>query len=282
MSGEIAVAVVQTRSNTGDHRAALDALGGTIAGLAEADVDIAVIPEFSVSGYDLDLDQRELAVTTAADTVDGFAAAAVASGITLVTAIPRIDDDGTLRDASLVATPDGRIHLGTKRFLWAREHDVFTPGPRSGLLVETPAGVLGVVVCYEVGFPETVRELAMAGAEIIAVPAAFGRARRHVWRLLTRARAMENGCVVAAAGLCASNAHGVEFAGHSVLVDPRGERLAELGDDPDIAVARIARADIAQARAELPYLADLRRLGMSPLPGARESPAAAPDFNGVT
>lgn len=75
-----------------------------------------------------------------------------------------------------------------------------------------------------------------------------------------RARAAENGCIVAAAGLCGSNATGVRFAGHSTIADPAGRRLAELRELPGRALVHIDRDAVARARCEVPYLADLERL----------------------
>lgn len=259
-NGELGIAVVQTPAQPLDQHAALAALERTVARLADDGADLVVVPEFAIAGYDLRLDYAGLARSTAEPTIDRLCTLAQRHAVTLVTALPRIDSDGHLRDASLVATADGQANLGAKRYLWGEEREIFVPAPRSGLLVSTAAATIGVVICYEAGFPETVRELARAGADVIAVPAAFGRARLHIWQLLTRARAVENGCIVAAAGLCGANAAGVPFAGHSTIVDPYGRRLAALRHSPGVAAARVARAAIARARTELPYLADLERL----------------------
>ncbi|MGQ4615657.1 nitrilase-related carbon-nitrogen hydrolase [Nocardia sp. R7R-8] len=269
---EVGVAVVQTPAQPVDQHAALAALERTVARLADDGVDLIVVPEFAITGYDLRLDYAELAQSMAEPTIDRLCALAQRHVVTLVTALPRIDSDGQLRDASLVATADGRAHVGAKRYLWGDERDIFVPAPRSGLLVSTAAATVGVVICYEAGFPETARELARAGADVIAVPAAFGRARLHVWQLLTRARAVENGCIVAAAGLCGANTAGVPFAGHSTIVDPYGMRIAELRDAPGVAVARVPHTAIARARTELPYLADLGRLEQDLHSSGRRAP----------
>ncbi|WP_194852818.1 carbon-nitrogen hydrolase family protein [Nocardia sp. SYP-A9097] len=260
MSAPIGVAVLQTAAQPHDWREALAAVEAEVAMLAALGADLVVIPEFAITGYNLDFDYVALAGHTAEPTIDALRRLARKHTVTLATAIPHLDANGDLRDASLVTTPDGGIHLGGKRYLWGDEHDRFEPAARSGLLVPTPVGLLGVVVCYEAGFPETVRELARAGAELIAVPAAFGHARLHIWRLLARARAVENGCIVAAAGLCGENAAGVRFAGHSTIADPTGRRLAELDELPGRALVRIERDAVARARLEVPYLADLERL----------------------
>jgi predicted amidohydrolase len=258
--GAIEIAVLQTSARPRPWRAALDAVEREVARLAGAGADLVVVPEFAISGYDLRLDYAAVAQESAAPTIERLCATARQCGVTIVTALPRLDADGRLRDASLVVTADGRAHLGAKRYLWGAEREIFEPGPAQGLLVHTAAATVGVAVCYEAGFPETARRLARAGAEVIAVPAAFGLARLHVWELLVRARAVENGCIVAAAGLCEANAAGVRFAGHSAVVGPDGDHRAALQHSPGAGAARIELAEIARARAELPYLADLQRL----------------------
>lgn len=257
----IGVAVVQSAAEPRSPQESMDSIAAQVCALTEDGANLVVLPEFAVTGYDLELDYRALARNTAEPTIEWLRHLAVTHRATVVTAIPRLDEAGTLRDASVVVTPEGTAHLGGKRYLWGAERGVFESAPRSGLLTSTPVGMLGVVVCYEAGFPETVRELARAGADLIAVPAAFGLARLHIWRLLTRARAAENGCIVVAAGLCGGNRSGSKFAGHSTIVDPYGRRLTELGTEPGRAIARIPAEAVGLARAEVPYLADLERLG---------------------
>ncbi|WP_164860619.1 carbon-nitrogen hydrolase family protein [Rhodococcus sp. X156] len=262
-TGAIGVAVVQTPAVSTSAEAALDHLDTVVAQLGEQGADVVVLPELAVTGYDLTLDYPAIAEATTELTTARLTALAVRTQTTVVTAVPRLDTSGRLHNCSLVLTADGREHRGAKRYLWGGERAVFQAGDASGLLVPTAVGTVGVVICYEAGFPETVRELAVAGADVIAVPAAFGRARRHIWQLLTVSRAVENGCIVAAAGLCGENGQGVAFAGHSTVVDPRGTRLVELGDTPDAAVVHVPAGAIEQARAELPYLADLQRMSRS-------------------
>jgi predicted amidohydrolase len=259
-TGTIGVAVLQTPAQPPDWRAGLDGIDRGVAQLADAGADLVVVPEFAVTGYDLRLDYAALAKESAAPTIERLSATAQRHGVTVVTALPHIDAAGALRDASLVATADGHAQVGAKRYLWGGEREIFEPGPTRGLLVHTAAATIGVAICYEAGFPETARALAQAGAEILAVPAAFGRTRLHVWQLLVRARAVENGCVVAAAGLCGTNAAGVPFAGHSTIVAPDGSPRATLEHSPGMECVHIDLAEITRARTELPYLADLRRL----------------------
>ncbi len=250
--------MVQTRADGEDPGARFREISGRIDELRGAGADVIVIPEFAMTGYDLTVDQRGIAADASLRARDLLGQWAIAHQVTLVTALPLLDDDGVLYDASIILAADGRQYLGAKRFLWGDERATFTAGRGAALLAEVDGITIGVPICYEIGFPEVVRELVLAGAEIIAVPAAFGRPRRHVWELFTSARAVENGCIVVGAGLCSENLRGQPFAGHSTIVDPFGRRLVQLGDVPDAAGVVVDLADIDRARAQLPYLEDLK------------------------
>ena len=111
-----------------------------------------------------------------------------------------------------------------------RESNAFRPGSRT-MLAETPWGVLGMTVCYDLRFPQLYRTLAQAGADLLANPSAFtvptGMAH---WHVLMRARAIENGCFVFAPAQWGEHAEGRRTYGHSLIVDPWGKVLADAGE----------------------------------------------------
>jgi predicted amidohydrolase len=135
-----------------------------------------------------------------------------------------------------------------------RESNAFRPGGQS-VLAETPWGVLGMTVCYDLRFPHLYRALAQAGADFLAIPSAFtvptGKAH---WHVLMRARAIENGCYVFAPAQWGEHAEGRRTYGHSLIVDPWGEVLADGGEGVGIISARIDPAAIAKARRMVPSL----------------------------
>jgi len=135
-----------------------------------------------------------------------------------------------------------------------RESNAFRPGGRA-VLAETPWGVLGMTVCYDLRFPHLYRALAKAGADFLAIPSAFtvptGKAH---WHVLLRARAIENGCFVFAPAQWGEHAEGRRTYGHSLIVDPWGEVLADAGEGVGIVSARIDVAAIAKARRMVPSL----------------------------
>jgi len=135
-----------------------------------------------------------------------------------------------------------------------RESERIAPGERA-VLAATPWGILGMTICYDVRFPQLYRALAKAGAAMFTVPAAFTEqtGRAH-WHILNRARAIECGAFVIAAAQCGTHAQGRRTFGHSLIVDPWGEVLAEGGETEGVIVAEIDLAKSAEARRRVPAL----------------------------
>lgn len=138
------------------------------------------------------------------------------------------------------------------------ESRTYRPGAKA-VTAELPWGRLGMTVCYDMRFPHLYRALAKKGAEFFSVPAAFTRptGRAH-WHVLLRARAIENGAFVFAPAQCGEHAEGRKTYGHSLIVDPWGEVLADGGEDTGVVTARIDPARVAEARAKIPALASDR------------------------
>ncbi|QHL90999.1 carbon-nitrogen hydrolase family protein [Sphingomonas changnyeongensis] len=141
-----------------------------------------------------------------------------------------------------------------------RESAVYAPGDRA-VAVDAPPGRLGLSICYDLRFPDLYRGLADAGATLLAVPAAFtvptGRAH---WHVMLRARAIEAGAFVIAAAQTGTHADGRMTFGHSLVVDPWGEVLLDMGDAPGLGFAEIDAARLADVRARIPVLAHRRAI----------------------
>ncbi|HET8612105.1 MAG TPA: carbon-nitrogen hydrolase family protein [Sphingomonas sp.] len=139
-----------------------------------------------------------------------------------------------------------------------RESAAYAPGV-GAVVAETPAGRLGLSICYDLRFPALYQALSDAGAELLAVPAAFtaptGRAH---WHVLLRARAIENACFVIAAAQSGRHEDGRETYGHSLVVDPWGEVLLDMGEGAGVGFVEIDLARAAEARARIPVLAHRR------------------------
>jgi predicted amidohydrolase len=144
-----------------------------------------------------------------------------------------------------------------------RESATFRPGERA-VTAETPWGTLGLTVCYDVRFAYLYRALAQAGARFLSVPAAFTRPTGEAhWHVLLRSRAIENGAFVFAAAQGGTHESKRLTYGHSLIVDPWGEILAEGGVDPGVVMARIDPAKVADARAKIPSLQHGRRFSIA-------------------
>ena len=128
-------------------------------------------------------------------------------------------------------------------------------GGGEAVVAETALGAIGLTICYDVRFPQLYRSLAQKGAFLFTVPSAFtvptGQAH---WHVLLRARAIENGAFVIAPAQGGLHANGRKTYGHSLIVSPWGEILAEAGTDPGVIVADIDPALSAQAREKVPNL----------------------------
>ena len=135
-----------------------------------------------------------------------------------------------------------------------RESRTFDPGA-TAVLADLPWGRLGMSICYDLRFPALYRALATAGADMIAVPAAFTKQTGEAhWQVLLRARAIETGAYVLAACQGGLHENGRSTYGHSMIVSPWGEVLAEAGEDPQILLADIDLGLCAETRAKIPSL----------------------------
>jgi predicted amidohydrolase len=139
-----------------------------------------------------------------------------------------------------------------------RESASYAPG-EGAVVVETPAGPLGLAICYDLRFPDLFRALTDAGAKILSVPAAFtvptGRAH---WHVLLRARAIEAGVFVVAAAQGGRHEDGRETYGHSLVIDPWGEILLDMGEGNGLGFADIDLSRVDEVRGRLPAI-DHRR-----------------------
>ena len=183
------------------------------------------------------------------------------------------DADGRFANRSFLITPTGeiaarydKIHMfdvdigGGESF---RESDGYRPGTQASV-VRTPFGTVGQSICYDLRFAYLYRALAQAGAEILTIPAAFSPVTGAAnWEVLLRARAIETGCFVLAPAQTGTheNHRGKtrKTYGHSMVIAPWGEILADAGTEPGVTFVDIDVSDVAQARARVPALTHDRK-----------------------
>jgi deaminated glutathione amidase len=182
----------------------------------------------------------------------------------LIGSLPiKLSDEKTANRSYLIGR-DGRI---TARYDKIHLFDVNLPNGESyresntvsaggqAVMADLPWGRIGLSVCYDLRFPHLYRTLAKGGAEILSIPSAFTETtgKAH-WHVLLRARAIENGCFVIAPAQGGRHANGRSTYGHSMIVGPWGDVLAEAGVDPGFITTDIDLEQVAAVRARVPSL----------------------------
>ncbi len=141
-----------------------------------------------------------------------------------------------------------------------RESAAYAPG-QGAVVVDTPAGPLGLSICYDLRFPALYAALSDAGATILAIPAAFTRPTGVAhWHVLMRARAIESAAWVVAAAQTGEHQDGRATFGHSLVVDPWGAVVLDMGEAAGLGFAEIDPARVAEVRARIPVLAHRRAI----------------------
>jgi predicted amidohydrolase len=228
-----------------------------LRGLGSA--DLIVLPELWHVGY-FDFDSYAgRAEPLDGRTVTSLCGAAVELGSYIHGgSIVERSADGRLYNTSVLISPDGKVvHTYRKVHLFgyrSREVELLTPGTDVGA-VDTELGRIAMTTCYDLRFPELFRSL--EGAEIVLVASAWPVDRIEHWRLLTRARALENLSYLIACNAAGVD-NGVTLGGRSVVVDPWGDVVAEAGDGDEILNADVDVPRAAKLRAEFPWVEDRR------------------------
>lgn len=226
--------------------------------------DLVVLPELWTVGA-FAYEQFE----TEAEPLDGptyaaMAAAARDAGVWLhAGSFVERAGDGSLYNTALVLSPAGELaatYRKIHRFGFDQGEAVLMSAGESLTTVALPEQTLGLATCYDLRFPELFRGLVDAGATTLVVSAGWPARRRGHWTLLNRARAVEDQSYVLACGTAGTNG-GVEQAGHSLVVDPWGEVLAEAGPGEEILTVDLDPKKVAETREQFPALKD-RRLGL--------------------
>ncbi|WP_121748080.1 carbon-nitrogen family hydrolase [Streptomyces sp. E2N166] len=231
----------------------------------QAGADLVVLPELWTTGAFAFEEFGSQAEPLEGPTYEAMAKAASDAGVWLhAGSVPERGSDGQLYNTSLVFSPSGDLAASYRkihRFGFDKGEAVLMGAGREPVTVRLPDTTLGVATCYDLRFPELFRSLVDAGAETLVVPAGWPERRRSHWTLLAQARAVENQAFVLACGTAGTHA-GVPQAGHSIVVDPWGEVLAEAGADEEVLTVEFDPAKVARTREQFPALKD-RVLGLS-------------------
>ena len=266
----LSIGLLQTTTGI-DSGASATALTAGIAGLAAQGAQLIFTPEMS-GVLDRDRARAAQSITTEANDVVLAAVRAVAVEhrvwVQLGSLALKPEGDGRLVNRAFLIDDRGavrahydKLHLfdvdlpGGERY---RESASYAAGEQA-VVTRTPWGGLGLTICYDLRFPALYTALAHAGAAVIAVPAAFTQPTGAAhWHVLLRARAIETGCFVVAAAQTGEHADERRTYGHSLVIDPWGRVLLDMGEEPGSAICTIDLADVAATRARIPSLAHAR------------------------
>ncbi len=227
-------------------------------------VDLLIFPESLMSVYETDKEQ----FLHEAEPLGGAFTQAVNSiareyGIWMVYTVNELNPSGNPFNSAVVVDDQGiqqgvyrKVHLFDTDF--THESDRMTAGDELFDPIETPFGMLGLAICYDLRFPEVARRAALAGCDLMIYPAAWvdGPLKADQWRTLLRARAIENGIFVAGVSRADKS-----YLGQSCVVDPQGVVLAAAGPDEALVVAHIDTALKTAVRKRMPVL-DHRRVDL--------------------
>ncbi|MEU8711204.1 MULTISPECIES: carbon-nitrogen family hydrolase [unclassified Streptomyces] len=232
----------------------------------QAGADLVVLPELWTTGAFAYEEFAAEAEPLEGPTFEAMAKAASDAGVWLhAGSIPERDPEGPLYNTALVFSPSGEpaaAYRKIHRFGFDKGEAVLMGAGQDLVTVRLPETTLGVATCYDLRFPELFRALVDAGAETMVVSAGWPERRRAHWTLLAKARAVENQAFVLACGTAGTHA-GVPQAGHSIVVDPWGEVLAEAGAGEQVLTVDLDPARVAATREQFPALKD-RLLGLAP------------------
>ena len=266
MASSVRVACLQLNSGS-DYAANLGALEALMREAAAGGAKLVFSPEYALMMDGSGRVMREKAFDASGEpALSALAALSRELGVWhLVGSLTMTSDDGRLFNRSMlldergeVAAAYDKIHMfdatlpsGTV----IRESSAYRPGERA-MVADTPWGRLGMTVCYDLRFPQLYRALAQRGALMLAIPSSFQRetGKAH-WHTLLRARAIENGSFVIAAAMCGDHPGKRMTYGHSLVVDPWGEVLADGGEAPGVVYADLDLSRVEATRAMLPSLA---------------------------
>ncbi len=255
---EFTVSLGQMDVVFGDPIANFETVRRMAAEAARRGSQMVVFPELWSTGYDLSNAAR-YATDLKGGVFTRISELAASEKIYVIGSNLSLPGEGKFGNTLTVFSPQGelladysKIHL----FRLMDEHHYLTAGEKP-VLLELPFGKAGLAICYDLRFPELFRGYALAGADLVILPAEWPHPRLAHWQTLVRARAIENQMFMLACNRVGRDP-GNEFFGHSMVVNPWGEILAEAGEGEELVTVRVDQAQIQEARRKIPILQDRR------------------------
>ncbi|MEL6481798.1 MAG: nitrilase-related carbon-nitrogen hydrolase [Pseudomonadota bacterium] len=238
---------------------ALSAIDAAAAEAAAGGSALLITPEMFLSGYAIGAEAvRDAAAPAEAAPWQSVGEIAARHGLTIVAGGPLLRE-GAVYNAALAFGPAGLLASFAKLQLFGDvDREQFAAGSALSPVFEVAGWKVALAICYDVEFPEIPRRLAIAGAELLAIPTANMKPYTSVCTRLVPARAEENGLAIAYANYIGPEGP-FDYCGLSCVAGPDGEDLARAGEDATLLHAVLDRAHLAEIRRRTPYLADLRR-----------------------
>ncbi|MGW4063759.1 carbon-nitrogen hydrolase family protein [Amycolatopsis sp. NPDC004747] len=231
---------------------------GPLDDLGETDADLVVTAEMSTTGYHIGARTHELAEPADGPTAARMSARARQLGTALAYGYPETDGEHVYNSVQLVDATGRRLANYRKTHLFGDlDKAWFTPGDEPVVQADLGGLRIGLLICYDVEFPELVRAHALAGTELLVVPTALMSPYELVADTLVPARAYESQLFVAYANRCDTERE-LTYCGRSCVVAPTGEVLARAGAGPEVIAADVTREALAASRLENTHLADRR------------------------
>lgn len=253
---DISAAAIQFNVHQGDLDTNLSYIRAALPRIAERGANLAVLPEMWSTGFAYK-SLNELAQRTDA-VVAELQELSARYKLVLVGSQPEPANDGRVYNTSHVID-NGRLVSSYRKlhlFSLLGEDKAFKGGD-GWCLAETSLGKIGVIICYDLRFPELSRRLALEGARVLCVPAQWPKPRQEHWRTLLRARAIENQFYVVSCNACGIIGK-LDFFGMSMIIDAKGDVLADAGEQQGEIVAPLSWEQMDAWRAQIPCFTDRR------------------------
>jgi len=263
MEERFRIALAQISCRQGNKRENLETIKRNVARAKKENARLVVFPELSLTGYVVRDQVYDLAERIPGPSTRVIERTAKANGMYIIFGMPEISEktNSTLHNAAVIAGPEG--YIGKYRKMYLPTHSVFEekryfrPGYQASVY-DTEIGKIGMIICYDIYFPEVTRLMRLDGAQLIVCISASPAVRRSYFETLTAARAIENTAFLAYVNL-AGIEDGLQFWGGSRLLGPSGTIIAQAKyDKEDFTVAEVDYNDLRAVEAFVPTLRDLR------------------------
>ena len=249
------IAIVQCEVFDTDVERNLATLEAALHSLSD-DTDIVVFPELFLTGFLTRAEIDAVALQSQSDAIRKVEELSERYGVVVSVGFAERDQNQFFNSVAWIQ-PNHPAKVYRKNYLWLSDVGIFSEG-RGGLVQSYQDLNFGIAICFDIEFPETGRALANAGAEVFLVSNGNMQPYGHVHRIAAQARAIENHCyVIMCNRVGSSNDH--DFVGDSLVVDPMGKIVVEMGATPGVAYVEIDKEKIRSSQASYCYLEHVRR-----------------------